>query len=120
MYFHNDALHTGVHDSFWTHAGSVEILSKLLRQTFVQLHSRPLLRQLESELGAQIKDGGAGSTMEKAVFDANAEAAERKASDKTKVVKKSTKKKLNLELPPMPPTGDLNLEEIYKAPYFFS
>ena len=30
----------GVHDSFWTHAGSVERMNELLRDKFVELHSQ--------------------------------------------------------------------------------
>lgn len=30
----------GVHDSFWTHAGTVERMNELLREKFVDLHSQ--------------------------------------------------------------------------------
>lgn len=30
----------GVHDSFWTHAGHVPAMNKLLRDKFVELHTR--------------------------------------------------------------------------------
>lgn len=36
----------GVHDSFWTHAGSVPRMNELLREQFVALHSQPLLEEL--------------------------------------------------------------------------
>lgn len=36
----------GVHDSFWTHAGDMPVLNRLLRETFVELHSKPLLEML--------------------------------------------------------------------------
>jgi DNA-directed RNA polymerase len=36
----------GVHDSFWTHAGSVSEMGDVLRDQFVELHSQPLLEQL--------------------------------------------------------------------------
>ena len=48
----------GVHDSFWTHAGSVDHLGILLRHAFVDLHSRPLLKQLQSELQELMKEQG--------------------------------------------------------------
>ena len=38
-----------VHDSYWTHADSVDKMSRLLRQAFIDLHSRPLLQELVSE-----------------------------------------------------------------------
>ena len=36
----------GVHDSYWTHAGSVEEMNRVLREKFIELHSRPLLEEL--------------------------------------------------------------------------
>jgi hypothetical protein len=30
----------GVHDSFWTHPGSVHVMNRLLREKFVELHTR--------------------------------------------------------------------------------
>lgn len=39
----------GVHDSFWTHAGSVDDMNEILRDKFVYLHDQPLLQDLLSE-----------------------------------------------------------------------
>jgi DNA-directed RNA polymerase, mitochondrial len=36
----------GVHDSFWTHAGSVSAMNAILREKFIELHERPLLEEL--------------------------------------------------------------------------
>lgn len=36
----------GVHDSFWTHAATVDAMNTTLRDCFVQMHSRPLLEEL--------------------------------------------------------------------------
>eukprot|EP01025_Chloroclados_australasicus_P002978 TRINITY_DN10682_c0_g1_i3.p2 TRINITY_DN10682_c0_g1~~TRINITY_DN10682_c0_g1_i3.p2 ORF type:complete len:225 (-),score=29.94 TRINITY_DN10682_c0_g1_i3:213-887(-) len=35
-----------VHDSFWTHAADVDQMNKILREQFVNLHSRDLLHEL--------------------------------------------------------------------------
>eukprot|EP01119_Soliformovum_irregulare_P001637 TRINITY_DN1136_c0_g1_i1.p1 TRINITY_DN1136_c0_g1~~TRINITY_DN1136_c0_g1_i1.p1 ORF type:complete len:903 (-),score=209.58 TRINITY_DN1136_c0_g1_i1:34-2742(-) len=35
-----------VHDSFWTHAGSVDDMNVIIRDTFVELHQEPLLEDL--------------------------------------------------------------------------
>eukprot|EP01100_Stratorugosa_tubuloviscum_P000223 TRINITY_DN1047_c0_g4_i2.p1 TRINITY_DN1047_c0_g4~~TRINITY_DN1047_c0_g4_i2.p1 ORF type:complete len:352 (+),score=160.21 TRINITY_DN1047_c0_g4_i2:379-1434(+) len=35
-----------VHDSFWTHAGTIEKMSEILGQEFYNLHSQPILEQL--------------------------------------------------------------------------
>ena len=71
----------GVHDSFWTHAGTVEQMNAMLREKFIELHSQPLLERLLEELQAEHPD---------------------------------------IHFPPLPPRGDLNLEDIRQAIYFFS
>lgn len=71
----------GVHDSFWTHAGTVEQMNAMLREKFIELHSQPLLERLLEELQAEHPD---------------------------------------IHFPPLPPRGDLNLEDIRQATYFFS
>lgn len=43
----------GVHDSFWTHAGSVDVMNTILREKFYELHSQPLLQNLREELVQQ-------------------------------------------------------------------
>ena len=40
----------GVHDSFWTHAGTVDEMNTIIRDTFIELHSKPLLDDLKDEL----------------------------------------------------------------------
>lgn len=35
-----------VHDSFWTHAGTVGRMNKILRKQFVKLHQQPILDDL--------------------------------------------------------------------------
>ncbi|KAL4857485.1 DNA-directed RNA polymerase 2B [Chlorella vulgaris] len=71
----------GVHDSFWTHAGTVERMNDLLREKFIELHSQPLLERLLEE------------------FQQNYP---------------------GIEFPPLPPKGDLDLDQLREAAYFFS
>ncbi|PSC74843.1 DNA-directed RNA polymerase chloroplastic mitochondrial [Micractinium conductrix] len=71
----------GVHDSFWTHAGSVERMNELLRDKFIELHSQPLLEQLLEEF-QKLYPG--------------------------------------IKFPPVPKRGDLNLDQLREATYFFS
>lgn len=40
----------GVHDSYWTHAADVDQLQTITRETFVELHSEPLMDNLRAEL----------------------------------------------------------------------
>ena len=36
-----------VHDSFWTHACDVDAMNKHIRETFIELHSQPILEDLD-------------------------------------------------------------------------
>ncbi|BBN04117.1 DNA-directed RNA polymerase, mitochondrial [Marchantia polymorpha subsp. ruderalis] len=71
----------GVHDSFWTHAGTVDKMNILLRKKFVQLYSQPILENLLNDFKQQFP---------------------------------------HLEFPQVPGRGDLDLNEVLKAPYFFN
>jgi len=42
-----------VHDSFWTHAGTVDAMNAILREQFVRLHSRDLLGELHEQFKAR-------------------------------------------------------------------
>jgi len=46
----------GVHDSFWTHAGSVDGMNRILRAKFYDLHSRPLIEELHEQFQETYKD----------------------------------------------------------------
>ena len=53
LIFHSMISHLfppGVHDSFWTHAGSVDEMGKILREAFYNLHSQPLLENVSLTL----------------------------------------------------------------------
>ncbi|ORY26907.1 hypothetical protein BCR39DRAFT_540046 [Naematelia encephala] len=45
----NNITFASVHDSYWTHASTVEDMSKLIRETFIQLHSNDLIGALRQE-----------------------------------------------------------------------
>jgi len=44
----HDIAYASVHDSYWTHACTVDHMSKILRDQFVELHSQPLLHRLRA------------------------------------------------------------------------
>lgn len=39
-----------VHDCFWTHATTVDTMNRILREQFVELYSKPILKDLANEL----------------------------------------------------------------------
>ena len=39
-----------VHDSYWTHPSDVDKMNRILREQFVELHSRDILRELKNQI----------------------------------------------------------------------
>eukprot|EP01088_Endostelium_zonatum_P011375 TRINITY_DN25500_c0_g1_i1.p1 TRINITY_DN25500_c0_g1~~TRINITY_DN25500_c0_g1_i1.p1 ORF type:complete len:1076 (+),score=260.58 TRINITY_DN25500_c0_g1_i1:22-3249(+) len=69
-----------VHDSFWTHAGTVDKMNVLLREAFVELHEQDLLGNLAREMKENHPE---------------------------------------LDFPPVPAKGNLNIQDIMNSRYFF-
>jgi DNA-directed RNA polymerase len=46
-----------VHDSFWTHASDVETMNKVLRDSFIQIHSDDVIGRLGAEFAVRYSDG---------------------------------------------------------------
>ncbi|KAI0171833.1 DNA/RNA polymerase [Hypoxylon sp. FL1284] len=44
-----------VHDSFWTHAGDVDVMNRVLRDSFIKIHSDDVIGRLSSEFEARFK-----------------------------------------------------------------
>ena len=49
----------GVHDSFWTHAATVDDMNVVLREQFYELHSQPLMEELLNEFKRSYKEHAA-------------------------------------------------------------
>ncbi|KAG7337255.1 DNA-directed RNA polymerase [Nitzschia inconspicua] len=71
---------SAVHDSFWTHACDVDEMNEALRDCFVELYSKPLLKDLKESWELRYPD---------------------------------------VEFPPLPELGNLDLSEVKSATYFF-
>lgn len=39
-----------VHDSYWTHASTIDHMSRSIRDTFIELHSSDVLQRLDAEV----------------------------------------------------------------------
>ncbi|KAK8868063.1 DNA-directed RNA polymerase [Apiospora arundinis] len=44
-----------VHDSFWTHAGDVDVMNRVLRDSFIRIHSEKVIERLAAEFEARYK-----------------------------------------------------------------
>ena len=42
-----------VHDSYWTHAGNIDQMSAMIRDTFIALHSSDVLKKLREEVSSR-------------------------------------------------------------------
>ncbi len=42
-----------VHDSYWSHASSIDDMSKHIRQTFIELHSQDIIGDLRKEVSVK-------------------------------------------------------------------
>lgn len=42
-----------VHDSFWTHAGDVDIMNRIIRDAFIRMHSEDIMGRLSAEFSAR-------------------------------------------------------------------
>nr|DBA28382.1 TPA: hypothetical protein GDO54_008760 [Pyxicephalus adspersus] len=83
-----------VHDCFWTHADTVDIMNKVCREQFVSLHSQPILQDLSKFLLQKYCNG-----------------LQSKSSE-------SMKMKNHFSI--VPPTGSFNLNNVKDSTYFFS
>uniref|UniRef100_A0A0K8SQM1 DNA-directed RNA polymerase n=1 Tax=Lygus hesperus TaxID=30085 RepID=A0A0K8SQM1_LYGHE len=90
-----------VHDCFWTHACSVEIMNRICREQFVGLHSQPILRDLSRFMYRE--------------FGYGVESAQ-KVDEKAQAVMA----KLNKLLITLPRQGDFELKNVLESVYFFS
>ncbi|EEB07890.1 RNA polymerase [Schizosaccharomyces japonicus yFS275] len=104
-----------VHDSYWTHAASVAELNGLLREAFVELHSRDILGDLKREFEDRYKnhyvhnhypvDSPAGQYL-----------LQQGATAKRSVVKGWAP----LTFPEVPERGTFDIRSVLHSQYFFS
>ena len=45
-----------IHDSFWTHAGDVDVMNRVIRDAFVRMHTEDIIGRLGAEFKARYKD----------------------------------------------------------------
>ncbi|NWR36462.1 RPOM protein, partial [Tachuris rubrigastra] len=84
-----------VHDCYWTHALTVDIMNQICRQQFVALHSEKILQDLSEFM------------------------LEKYCSTNTETIA-PWQKKLMEQLSDVPRTGEFNLKQVMNSTYFFS
>ncbi|XP_073700227.1 DNA-directed RNA polymerase, mitochondrial [Garra rufa] len=88
-----------VHDCYWTHAVTVDIMNRVCREQFVALHSQPILEELSRFLVKKY-------------------CSRPPVSAKPKKLEEYYK--MEQVLASVPQTGDFNLEKVKESVYFFS
>ena len=93
----DDVTFVAVHDSYWTHASTIDTMNVHCREQFVRLHSQPLLGRLSEYFdvyfnGAELKASGSGKGQPAKYAD----------------------------IRPPPERGDFDLNEVIKSKYFFN
>lgn len=58
-----------VHDSFWTHAGDIDLLRQITRLTFVAQYEADVLEQFRSEVGLVVVAALRGERVEREESD---------------------------------------------------
>lgn len=89
-----------VHDCFWTHPSTVEIMNRICREQFVALHSQPILENLSKYFIDNFLDKN-----KTAIDDLQSNLSERKLAH---------------ILSGVPEKGNFNLDGVLKSTYFFS
>jgi len=107
-----------VHDSYWTHAADVSRMSQLLRRAFIDLHSQPLLEQLEESFRARhdcVRGEGELCAHRSGSGSTSASKGARCPVDGCCRVRWDSYEKLR-----RPERGHLELEPIMQSTYFFA
>ncbi|KAA1068694.1 DNA-directed RNA polymerase [Puccinia graminis f. sp. tritici] len=155
-----DITFASVHDSYWTHASSVDHMNSKLRESFVRLHTTRILDNLVQEIKHryegymvpknaltsrminELKAMGidrfnspsSSSTTTSTTASSSTSSASTSTSDtdtqtetdsnsnKGTITGNSSGKflELNQLIPPLPPRGNLNIQDVIKSKYFFA
>ncbi|CAG9817637.1 unnamed protein product [Phaedon cochleariae] len=90
-----------VHDCYWTHPSTVQIMNKICREQFVALHSQPILEDLSAFMSDKYSYHQSDFAGDGSLADA-------------------TRKKLNRILRQLPKTGSFDITKVLDSVYFFS
>ncbi|XP_069072918.1 DNA-directed RNA polymerase, mitochondrial [Pleurodeles waltl] len=100
LHCHREGLtFVSVHDCFWTHAVTVDIMNKICREQFVQLHSQPVLQDLSRFL------------LQKYCASIPEDRRSKNLAEYRRMLELLSK---------VPQRGDFDLQKVKESTYFFS
>ncbi|MBW0481557.1 hypothetical protein O181_021272 [Austropuccinia psidii MF-1] len=132
-----DITFASVHDSYWTHAADIDAMSEKLRESFVKLHTTRILENLAEEIkhryeGYKIPKSSVTTRMIGDMKSMGLVQVDKILSNHSTLKTNETKgndghensDKRYIELidliPPLPPRGNLNIEDVLQSRYFFA
>ncbi|XP_071805146.1 DNA-directed RNA polymerase, mitochondrial-like [Asterias amurensis] len=98
---HEGIAYASVHDCFWTHAASINVMNRICREQFVRLHSEPILNNLAEFMMEKYGD-----------LTISQGAKVQKENPQLKVIGDYIKQ--------VPEKGDFDLKNVLKSTFFFS
>jgi DNA-directed RNA polymerase, mitochondrial len=110
-----------VHDSYWTHPSDVDEMNKLLREAFVQMHSKEIMIRLEKEFYTRYGDMRIPVTVTLSAED-NVIWNEYLIKKNRKTVssyRKNLQTFKRFSLPSLPKRGELDVNVVRDSTYFF-
>ncbi len=113
--------YASVHDSYWTHACDVDVMSKIIRDTFIRLHSEDIMGRLKSELEERYQQHRISAKIAIETPEDWEKVKQILALQGRKCTKalKSLKVWVPLTLDPLPPKGQFQIDCIRDSNYFF-
>ncbi|KAI9614973.1 hypothetical protein KEM48_005886 [Puccinia striiformis f. sp. tritici PST-130] len=125
-----DITFASVHDSYWTHASTVDTMNIKLRESFVRLHTTRILENLAQEIqhryeGYKVPKSALTSRMinelksmgithfNPSPSPSSAEDEDESKNDQNLATDTSKFIDLNSLIPPLPPRGNLNIQDVF-------
>lgn len=123
-----------VHDCFWTHASTVDTMNRILREQFVELYSKPILKDLANELRGMYPNFKIPVVVKRASHRGGRESGEDEEIEREELLVRENKGVrssdaqreqlikgwIPLVIKDPPERGEFDLKEVMKSEYFFS
>lgn len=109
-----------VHDSYWTHAATVDPMNRIIREQFVALHTQPIMENLRNEFIERYQEH---VVFEKTLEDeelAEIPGVQSPPTEGRQAVRFSaTAGWRKVKIAPIPKRGEFDVNEVKYSDYFF-
>lgn len=113
-----------VHDSFWTHACDIDVMSTQIRNCFVELHERDIMGDLKDEFEARHRGNKYPvsiklSEEDKEVWRKHLVATGKRKEENKVKIKENWVVWVDLTFPRLPKLGNFDISQVKDSKYFF-